>query len=154
MAHYLITNLRKDEVAIFRFPDNRKAESIEDWSEVEKFYLQQFPGDDVEVRIREVDTMQVGDRVVIYNDNGMPIRSSKNLRGILDYSRTNWIKEALATRNPSPNARTEGEGILTVVWGNGSFCTANFASFECLCDFLKNRRSWAKARRIEDGGKF
>jgi hypothetical protein len=67
--------------------------------------------------------------------NGQIIRTSKNLRGILDYARLSSPKRIELT----PQATG---GRLRVIFFDGASTSATFNSFDVMVDWVKNRRSW------------
>lgn len=76
---------------------------------------------------------------------GRIIRTSRNLRGILDYARV------------SPVARIEScpigesEGTMRVVFKDGAESRANFASYSVMMEWIAERRSWAGAVHVKQG---
>ncbi len=86
--------------------------------------------------------------VEIANAQGQVIRRSRNLRGIFAHARRTWIEKA------SASPMQAGQGLLQVTFGDGCTCRTEFASYQVLCDWLRNRRSWAGVRKIGDSAPF
>lgn len=86
--------------------------------------------------------MQTGVNII---KNGQIIRSSRNLRGILDYARV------------SPVIRVESCpldkvcGTVRVIYTDGAESRANFRSYHIMIDWLRNRRSWRGAKHVMQG---
>lgn len=73
--------------------------------------------------------------VIIYDSKGKPVSRSKNLRGILEYSRKHSVAKIRLVRH------TEGGGgTLLLRWRNGSLVSAPFADWSVL-------NSWVHARK-------
>ena len=76
---------------------------------------------------------------------GQIIRTSRNLRGIIDYVRV------------SPVARIESCqigavcGTVRVIFKDGAESRANFRSYRIMIDWIRNRRSWRSAKHIMQG---
>jgi hypothetical protein len=70
---------------------------------------------------------------------GRIVRTSKNLRGVLDYARVSPVRRVETTPLPA------GAGSLRVLYRDGAETRANFASYEVMLDWVKRRRSWAGA---------
>lgn len=75
---------------------------------------------------------------------GRVIRRSRNLRGMRDYARTSPV--ACVEVGRSPGNRTNGQ--LTVTYADGAYCTAHFASYHVMVDWVRTRYSWRGARRV------
>lgn len=86
--------------------------------------------------------------VEITNAQGQVIRRSQNLRGIFAHARRTWIEEAVAC------PVQEGRGLLQVTFGDSCTCRTEFASYQVLCDWLRNRGTWAGVRKIGDSAPF
>lgn len=82
---------------------------------------------------------------IIRDQHGAPIRTSRNLRGILTHARTRIIKRI--TADPLPNH----EGKLCVLFEGGDNYETNFASYEVLLGWLVSRRSWYGAPLTVNG---
>ncbi len=74
--------------------------------------------------------------------NGKAIRRSKNLRGIIDYSRVSQVVKVDGIFDPENEVR----GILTVKYSDGCTSTASFASYHIMVDWVRNRRIFRNAR--------
>ena len=76
---------------------------------------------------------------------GMIIRTSKNLRGIIDYARV------------SPVARIEScpigavSGTMRVLYEDGADTRANFNSYHIMIDWIRQRKSWKDAKHVMQG---
>lgn len=76
---------------------------------------------------------------------GQIIRTSRNLRGLLDYARV------------SPVVRLEScpigstSGTVRVFFADGAESRANFRSYHIMIDWLRARRSWRSAEHIMQG---
>lgn len=79
--------------------------------------------------------------LTIYSPSGRAVRTAKNLRGILDYSRGTTVQRVDLFR-PRPG-RTDG--LLGVLWADGAFTTARFESFTVMAQWVKARKCFAKA---------
>jgi hypothetical protein len=73
--------------------------------------------------------------------DGKVIRTSRNLRGMRDYARVSPIVEVATMKDPQLPSR----GILTVVYQDGAKCSASFASYSIMIDWVRARRSWRDA---------
>ena len=73
--------------------------------------------------------------------NGQIIKSSRNLRGILDYARISTPKRIELT-----NQATMGR--MRIIFSDGASASADFASFNVMVDWVKNRRSWPQSAVI------
>lgn len=73
--------------------------------------------------------------------NGAIVKRSKNLRGMLDYSRVSPVVRVATMRNKDLPVR----GDLLVEYLNGAYCSASFASYHIMIDFVRNRRGWRGA---------
>lgn len=74
--------------------------------------------------------------------NRKAIRKSRNLRGVRDYARVSPVCIVDTQRDPKNKVR----GLLRVQYENGAVCTASFADYAIMIDFVRTRRSW------RDGG--
>lgn len=92
---------------------------------------------------------------VIRDRNGNPIHYSRNLRGILTYSRNRLITvvEVFQTNQNTSAGYPHSNGRLRVVFDNGANYTTDFASFNVLCVWVSNRRNWYGAPLNIDGDK-
>lgn len=88
--------------------------------------------------------MKVGDRVIIYDRNGAVVSRSKNLRGLLEYSRRVCLDKV------SIEKTAHGEGIVRLTFGSGATVETMFASYSVLVDFLNARRRW-EGVEVTDG---
>lgn len=70
--------------------------------------------------------------------DGKTIRTSKNLRGMLDYARVSPVTSVNAYRDPSNSER----GLLDVTYFDGAQSRASFASYHVMVDWVRERRSW------------
>ena len=73
--------------------------------------------------------------VQIYDVNGKVIQKSRNLRGILDYSRKN-VPDLIVVNKVSG---TSGEANVDFHWSNGSYAAVSFASFDVAKSWVKRR---------------
>lgn len=74
---------------------------------------------------------------------GVPVRSSRNLRGARDYARVSPVARAdCEKRNAHDN---DPAGILYITYANGATCAADFSSYRIMVDFVRTRRSWKGA---------
>lgn len=80
--------------------------------------------------------------VLIYNRNGQVVSQSKNLRGILDYTRKHPLRNVFASELP------KGRGHLRLIWNHGEICNTEFESFTALLTWLESRKSWNGVRYI------
>ena len=77
--------------------------------------------------------------------NGQIIRTSRNLRGIVDYARV------------SPVVRVEScpigamSGTVRVFFKDGAESRANFRSYHIMIDWIRGRRTWRAARHVTQG---
>lgn len=72
---------------------------------------------------------------------GQIIRSSANLRGLLDYARHNPPSKVYVTQ-----LNQAGTGL--VLFKDGATCRANFASYSIMLDWFDKRRSFKSAEFI------
>lgn len=68
--------------------------------------------------------------------NAKTIRTSRNLRGILDYSRISKPSRIELTPQGIANGR------LRVIYEDGATTSAHFVSYHIMVDWVRNRRSW------------
>lgn len=74
---------------------------------------------------------------------GKLVARSKNLRGMRDYGRRSPVARVeCRKRNAHPK---DPAGVIRVEYANGATCTADFASYNIMVDFVRNRRSWRGA---------
>lgn len=78
---------------------------------------------------------QYGTRI---EKNGQIIKTSRNLRGIVDYARTSKPARIELTPQGKVNGR------LRVIFADGASTSAHFASYHIMVDWIRNRRSWDK----------
>ena len=78
--------------------------------------------------------------------NGQIIRKSRNLRGIVDYSRIS--KPARIELTPQGKCN----GRLRVIYKDGATTSAHFASYHIAVDWVRNRRTWRGANIVFYGG--
>ena len=82
--------------------------------------------------------------------NGQIIHRSKNLRGMLDYSRISPVLRAELTPVGKVNGR------LRVIYADGASSSAHFDSYRIAVDFVRNRVrnriSWTNAEIFYYGG--
>lgn len=74
--------------------------------------------------------------VEIYNIHRKRIRTSRNLRGILDHARRVPVDYAVATRD------SDGGAILSIIFTNGDYTRTSFASYTVARNWINSRRSW------------
>jgi hypothetical protein len=67
---------------------------------------------------------------------GQIIRTSRNLRGIVDYARVS--KPARVELTPQGKCN----GSLRVIFKDGATTRAHFASYHIMVDWVRNRRTW------------
>ena len=79
---------------------------------------------------------------VVYLD-GKPVKTSRNLRGLLEYGRAPHSAPYRIKANPCPN--NPHNGRLFVEYSNGATCAAFFRDYSCLLDWLASRRNWRTA---------
>lgn len=77
----------------------------------------------------------------IFSPTGAILRTSKNLRGMMDYARVSPVAFIVTSRDSANNTR----GVLRVTYHNGCYSIASFASYHIMIDFVRNRRSWRDA---------
>lgn len=92
-----------------------------------------------------------GSGVEIYNDgpNGRyVVSSSRNLRGIADYSRRpgQQVVRVIAERDAESGSMLRGR--LIVHFADGAACVAFFASHTVMLDWVYRRRKW-RMNRVE-----
>jgi hypothetical protein len=88
--------------------------------------------------------MAVGDTVKIRDASGRVIHTSRNLRGILDYSRGRCV--IVERVDLFPLKHSEG-GTMGITWNTGATCITDFASYRVMVE-------WAKARRCFKGAEI
>lgn len=81
---------------------------------------------------------------------GDPIRSSRNLRGLLDYARR--VRPVRLITRIDRGSGGRGRGLLTVVYADGCHTTANFACFNIMIDWTRNRRVLRQCEAIHLDG--
>lgn len=69
------------------------------------------------------------------------VKSSRNLRGMLDYARVSPVSSVITMRNKDLPVR----GDLHIEYQNGAYCMVSFTSYHIMIDFVRNRRSWRAA---------
>lgn len=77
---------------------------------------------------------------------GQIIRTSRNLRGLLDYGRIS--KPARIELSPIGKVN----GRLRVIFSDGATSSAHFASYHIMVDWVRKRRTWRKAEFFYYGG--
>ena len=77
----------------------------------------------------------------IFSPNNDTLRTSKNLRGMLDYARVSPVATIETKRDPANTVR----GVLRVTYSNGCYSIASFASYGIMIDWVRNRRLWRVA---------
>lgn len=75
--------------------------------------------------------------IKIYNQAGDCVRTSQNLRGILEHARKVKPVNIVLQKN------NDGSGTLRIWFADYSHTFAHFASFSVLRDWVKARRTWA-----------
>jgi hypothetical protein len=71
------------------------------------------------------------------------VSRSRNLRGMRDYARVSpVVRVECRKRNAHPK---DPGGVISVEYTDGATCTADFASYHVMVDFVRNRRSWRGA---------
>lgn len=83
-------------------------------------------------------------QVTIRDSAGAVIHRSRNLRGIMDYSRGVGVAIERADLFAHKGAES---GTLGVTWNTGATCMVDFASFEVM-------REWVNARRCFKGAQI
>jgi len=83
----------------------------------------------------------IGATVKITDSEGHTLATSKNLRGINDYSRKPGQRIEYVQAWPLP----DGEGCLRVDWCNGARCIVRFASHALLLEHIKKSRTMRSA---------
>lgn len=78
----------------------------------------------------------ISQSVTVYNDDGVPVARSQNLRGVLTYARRHPVKRA------SVYASGDGKAFVAFHFVNGSTCRGQFASFPDAWKWVSGRRSW------------
>lgn len=71
--------------------------------------------------------------ITIYLQSGAVAATSKNLRGIVTYSRKHPVETVALGHAP------DGAGVLHITWANGAHATADFASFMVMCECVAKR---------------
>jgi hypothetical protein len=84
--------------------------------------------------------------VKIRNADMNVIRTSRNLRGILDHARR------VPVRQVSVADHIDGGALISVYYDNGDSCTTEFASRSVCEGWVKARRSWGLVARDVTGG--
>lgn len=79
--------------------------------------------------------------------NGQIIRTSKNLRGMRDYARVSPVVRI----ESSPVLGHDVRGTFRVIYADGAESRANFASYNIMIDFIRNRRTWRSAKHVMQG---
>ncbi|QXV72202.1 hypothetical protein Acf1_00005 [Acidovorax phage ACF1] len=79
--------------------------------------------------------------------NGQVIRTSKNLRGMLDYARVSPVVGV----ESAPLKGQEICGTMRVLYQDGAECRANFKNYHIMIDFIRARRSWRGAKHVMQG---
>lgn len=74
--------------------------------------------------------------------DGRAVRQSRNLQGLLSYGRE--VSPVFrVTAAPCPDNQYNGK--LRIEYENGATCSAHFASYTMLLEWLHSRRSWRVA---------
>ncbi len=76
---------------------------------------------------------------------GKIIRTSHNLRGMLDYARVSPVVRIYTAPYPDVTGPHAVCGTVYVQYADGATCRANFRSFGVMVDWLRNRRTWRDA---------
>ncbi len=76
----------------------------------------------------------------IHAPAGNIIRTSRDLRGLLDHARRT---EPLSARL-EPHPRCPGHSLLTVTFESGETCTSKWADWRVCADWLQARKSWPR----------
>lgn len=74
------------------------------------------------------------------------VRTSRNLRGILDHARRTPVRQVNVCD------AIDGGALITVFYSNGDHCTTDFASRSVCEQWVKSRRSWGLVARDVTGG--
>lgn len=74
--------------------------------------------------------------VEIYNVRKERIRTSRNLRAILDHARRVPVDYAAAMRD------SDGGALLHIDFANGDYTRVSFASYTIARNWINSRRSW------------
>ena len=69
---------------------------------------------------------------------GRIIKTSRNLRGLVEYARVSKPKRIELTPQSGENGR------LRVIFEDGASTSAHFASYRIMVDWVRSRRSWPK----------
>lgn len=77
--------------------------------------------------------------VIIRDADGHVVSRSRNLRGILEYSRRVPVERIDIWRNPDETAQ------LGITWTNGSSTITDFASFNVCKQWCASRRNFSGA---------
>ena len=75
--------------------------------------------------------------------DGRTIRTSRSLRGLLDYARVSRVAHVAGhlVRDPyGPDA--PARGVLTVTYADGATGGATFVDYRVMAGWVRNRRSW------------
>jgi hypothetical protein len=88
------------------------------------------------------------ERIIIRDHNGNQVRSSRNLRGIVEHMRRRLVKVVGLSQILPPDIRerfpkTDGRGKLMILWEDGTSVETEFMSFGCLCEWVR-ARSWLR----------
>ena len=78
--------------------------------------------------------------VRVYARAGNIIRTSRNLRGLLDHAR----RTAPVSASLEPHPQCPGYFLLVVTFETGETCTSKWASWSVCADWLQARRSWPR----------
>lgn len=74
---------------------------------------------------------------VVIVRGGKVVARSRNLRGVMDYARKSYVREAWCNRNQ------DGGGFVCFTYDDGSRCRTTFADYGVLLRWVRSRRSWA-----------
>jgi hypothetical protein len=83
---------------------------------------------------------------------GRIIRTSRNLRGIVDYARVSPVAriESCDIGAMQPEG-TRYSGTVRILFKDGAESRANFRSYHIMIDWIRNRRSWRGAKHVMQG---
>lgn len=83
--------------------------------------------------------------VIIYDSNMKPVSHSRNLRGILDYSRKHAVAKVRLTQYKIVG------GMLHIEWMNGATVCTIFASWTVLKSWVRGRKNLRGALLVVNG---
>lgn len=76
---------------------------------------------------------------------GRIVKTSRNLRGLLDYARVSPVARIEAIELPKE------AGSMRVIFDNGASTRANFESYKVMRAWIKSRKSWAGFKLFVNG---